>query len=272
MAFLVGAVCALAPVASGQSAWKKDVSAKWNASGSWTSGIPNGIDASATLGNIITRDRTVTVDTNVTLGTLNIGADYTYTLLGSGGARTLTFNTSGGADAAINVSGAGDQSITASSLSLVLADNTTINQSGSGVFNVGSNISGTGGLTYAGSGSGYTVLSGDNSFSGAVTVKSGLLQLNATSVNAGAPNGLVVGDGIGAANSAIVRNMQEGQLSNTASLTVKSDGWYDINAAAYPDRGGVSTLREETVGHVFLNGGRITTGTAKPTPIPGRPS
>ena len=248
------------PAARAQSTWNNSSGGSWSDKKNWSSnGVPNGVSANATLGSIITQDRTVTLDTKVTLGTLNIASDHSYTLQGNN-ANTLTFDAATGKTAYINVSGAGSSTLSATNLSVVLNDPTVINHSGTGVFSIDSNISGTGGLTYSGTSTGYGELGGSNTFTGALTVANGLLKLNSGLVNGAVANALVVGDGIGAANSAIARNMQEGQVANTATLTVKSDGWFDINAAAYPDQGGDPTHREETVGQVILSGGHITTG------------
>jgi autotransporter-associated beta strand protein len=43
-------------------------------------------------------------------------------------------------------------------------------------------------------------------------------------------------------------------------VTFNADGWFDINAAAYVNKGGDTYWKEETVGQVNLYGGRITTG------------
>ena len=63
--------------------------------------MPNAIDASATLGNIITVPRTVTLDIPVTIGTLNLSGSNAYTV---SGANALTFDVSAGT-AALNVTG-----------------------------------------------------------------------------------------------------------------------------------------------------------------------
>lgn len=368
------------------STWKNDANGNWSTSGNWNGGTPNSTGASATLGDIITTARTVTMSSTATIGTLTINATNNYTV---GGSSQLRLDVSSGS-AAINIQNSGSPTISAP---IRLGDNTVITNSGTGLFtvsgiisenggsrslthsgtgttvlsrantytgattisggtlsvssladgdtnsNIGAstsaaenlvinggtleytgtgsssdraftvgtggatieatgsgalNLTGTGALAYSGSGTrtitltgtstatnnlsadiadgtgGATTLvkdgtgtwrtSGDNTLTGNVVVKNGLLELNSNTINGGAPNGLVVGDGVGAANSAIARNFQEGQVGNTATLTVYSDGWFDMNAANTPEKGGNVNYREETVGQINLYGGRITTG------------
>ena len=146
---LAGAILLCDPAAFAQSTWK-DLSGNWNTSGNWTPGtVPNSVNATATLSSIITQNRTVTVDTNVTLGTLNITSDKNYTVSQTGGtARTMTFNATGPGPAFINVSGAGSPTITGSKLSLSLADPTVITNTGTGIFTIASTIGGAGSLTH----------------------------------------------------------------------------------------------------------------------------
>ena len=366
------------------STWNSATGGNWTDNTKWTGNfVPNGKDDTATLGSIISSNQTINVNSPVTVGTLNINDNNSYTVSGS----QLTLDVSSGS-AAINVRNSGSPTI-ASSIKLndnAIVDNTgtglftisgvisgshamtyggtgttvlsglnsytgvttitggvlsvsnlangvansnigasssgagslvldggTLAYSGSGstsnrMFTIGAggasiassgtgalNLNGTGALGYSGTGartltltgsnsatntlsadladagtgsvtslvkdgSGTWQISGTNTLTGTVTVNNGLLQLNSSAVNGGAPNGLVVGDGLGAADSAIARVMHEGQVGNTSTLTVRSDGLFDINAAGYADTGGVANYREETVGQINLYGGHIVTG------------
>src|SRR5262245_34237091 len=85
-----------------QTTWTKDASASWNDPANWSSGVPNAAGAIANFGNVITADRTVTINNAVTLGVLNLdGAAFRYTIGGS--SLTLDNN---GAGAQINVTSA----------------------------------------------------------------------------------------------------------------------------------------------------------------------
>ena len=371
------------PTVRAQSTWNSATGGNWTDNTKWTGGVPNGKGDTATLGSIISSNQTINVNSNVTVGTLNINDNNNYTISGS----QLTLDVSSGS-AAINIQNSGSQTIASN---VKLNDNAIVTNTGAGIFtisgvisggghnmtyngtgttvlsgpntysgtttinggvlsvsnlanggsnsNIGAssnvaanlilnggtlaytgsgsstdrlftlgtgggaldasgggalNLTGTGALSYAGSGartlaltgssaainnlaadladgtggatslvkdgSGTWQISGTNSFTGTTTVKNGLLQLNSNAVNGGIVGSLVVGDGVGAANSAIARVMQEGQIGNTSTITVKSDGLLDINAAGYSDKGGVAGFREETVGQVNLYGGHIVTG------------
>ncbi len=188
------------------------------------------------------------------------GGTLRYTGSGSSSDRLFTLGTGGGTIEAV---GSGAVNFTnTGSLTISGAGARTLNLTGTSTAtnNLSADISGN--TSVVKDGTGTWQLSGDNTMSGTVTVKNGLLLLNSDTINGGVPPtaSLVVGDGIGAANSAIARNMQEGQVGNTSTVTVYSDGWFDINAGAYPDKGGVPGYREETVGQINLYGGRITTG------------
>ena len=382
---LVGAVVSVLsmPTVRAQSTWNSATGGNWTDNTKWTGGVPNGKGDTATLGSIISSNQTINVNSNVTVGTLNINDNNNYTISGS----QLTLDVSSGS-AAINIQNSGSQTIASN---VKLNDNAIVTNTGAGIFsisgvisggghnmtyngtgttvlsgsntysgtttinggvlsvsnlanggsnsNIGAssnvaanlilnggtlaytgsgsstdrlftlgtgggaldasgggalNLTGTGALSYSGSGartlaltgssaainnlaadladgtggatslvkdgSGTWQISGTNSFTGTTTVKNGLLQLNSNAVNGGIVGSLVIGDGIGAANSAIARVMQEGQIGNASTITVKSDGLLDINAAGYSDKGGVAGLREETVGQINLYGGHIVTG------------
>jgi hypothetical protein len=75
-------------------AWNIGTSGSWHVGSNWTGGVvPNGTDAQAELGAIITANRTVFADTPVTLGTLIFNDDNTYNL---GGSASLTMQVSSG--------------------------------------------------------------------------------------------------------------------------------------------------------------------------------
>jgi len=190
------------------------------------------------------------------------GGTLRYIGTGDSSDRSFTLGTGG---ATIDSSGSGALNLTnTGSLDYSGSGTRTLTLSGS---NADTNIlsadlaDGSGGATsLVKEGTGTWRIDGDNTLSGDVTVRDGILGLNSATVNGAIPSDLVVGDGTGSANSAVVRNCREGQIGNSSTVTVLSDGWFDINAGAYPNEYGPSPLKDETVGQVNLVGGRITTG------------
>src|SRR5207248_288204 len=90
------------------STWGVDADGNWSVAGNWTAGVPNGIDATANFGTIITATRTVTVDSPQTVGSINFSSPITYNIAGS---STLTLDVSTGSTS-INVT-AGSHTIAA---------------------------------------------------------------------------------------------------------------------------------------------------------------
>ncbi len=104
------------------------------------------------------------------------------------------------------------------------------------------NIVGPGMVTFAGA--------NGNTYTGATTVSSGELDLSKTAGVTSIAGNLTAGDSVGAANTAIVKLTTSNQIANTSTVTVNSDGQFDIGA------------QSDTVGPVVLAGGNIagTTG------------
>ncbi len=190
------------------------------------------------------------------------GGTLQYTGSGSNSNRSFTIGTGG---ATLDASGSGSMNLTQTgALAYSGSGNRTLTLTGTStaVNNISADIgNGPGGTTsIIKDGSGTWQISGDNTLTGSVTINNGLLQMNSNTINGGVPGAFNVGDGIGAADSAIGRNFQEGQVSNTSTVSVFSDGYWDINAAAYPNKAGNATWKEETVGQINLYGGHISTG------------
>ncbi len=176
LSFLVsapfGVLCA-------QSTWNVNANGNWSTASNWSpAAVPNAVGATATLGNIITANRVVRVNTNVTLGTLTINDDNNYTLsrTSGGGTNLLTFDAAGSGPATINIQNSGSPTISTSGdrLRVALADNTVINHTGTGTFTISTIIQGAGSLTHDGTGT--SLLSGANTFSGGLTVEGGTVQ------------------------------------------------------------------------------------------------
>lgn len=80
--------------------WNLNASGNWTASTNWANGgVPNAVGAIADFRTVITADRTVTLNSAATVGTINFDSPARYTIAGS---STLTLNTLSGS-AGINV-------------------------------------------------------------------------------------------------------------------------------------------------------------------------
>jgi len=155
--------------------WASAVSGNWSNSGNWTGSVPNGVGAGAAFSAATTVAVTVTLDTPVTLGSLQFGnfgsSSVGYTLSGSG-SNTLTLNNSGSAATIMVIYGS--HVINAP---VVLADKLQVSGGGTLAFGTASSITDNGGgysLTMNGNG-GTIILSGSNSYSGGTTVNAGTL-------------------------------------------------------------------------------------------------
>jgi hypothetical protein len=74
--------------AGGSPVWNVDSSGNWGTGSNWWNGTaPGGTSAEAVLGSVITGTRTVTLETNKTIGTLTIDGTNSYVV---GGTNTLT--------------------------------------------------------------------------------------------------------------------------------------------------------------------------------------
>ena len=256
-----------APALATDRHWTGTANTTWGTSTNWDTGVPGSSDnavfnstfsnqpslaATATVGglwitgsvgqNITISGSTLTLNGNTINGTSGLGI-----LVDNSNAFTLTISapiTLGGAQTWRNNSGntltigAGGVNTSGQALTIDGSGNTTI----AGV------ISNNGPITKAGSGT--LTLSGTsaNTDSGATTVNDGTLQLSKTA-GVNAINGsLTVGDGTGAANSAVTRLLASNQVPNNA-VTIQSDGLLDLNNFS------------DSIGALTMTGGSVTTGT-----------
>jgi fibronectin-binding autotransporter adhesin len=102
----------------------------------------------------------------------NVGGNSTVTL---SGANTLS---TGGI--LVTPAGIGNNVITGGSLVGSAADGITINQSGAGTLSIGSDLSGTGGLTKLGTG--FSLLTGNNTYTGGTVITAGTLAYTGTGI------------------------------------------------------------------------------------------
>ncbi len=166
---------------------------------------------------------------------------------------TLTINGTGisNTGALRNVAGTNTYtgSIIAGSAARITADASTIlgisngvngagfalQSGGAGDINYNGPISGSG-TTFTKTDSGTVTFAGSaaNTFSGALTVNDGTLNLNKTAgINAvGTSNTLIIGDNIGAAGSATVALKANNQMPDTTDVTINSDGRLSMGTAS----------------------------------------
>lgn len=125
----------------------------------------------------------------------------------------------------------------------------TLTVDGAGTLQFHGAISGSGSMIKRGSGRMDLGGTSANSFTGATTVNDGLVQLNKTLFLDAVPGNLIIGDGVGAANSAVVRLLQGEQIRG--SITINGDGQFDLNG------------RAEYIANLTLTGGNVAIGTGE---------
>lgn len=255
------------PVAAAVKHWQGDVSGNWNTAGNWLeNAVPvNGdqLEFSAATRYTITNDMTGLRMDRITF------TDGGYVVRGNGITVTnglvsapaapatgneLQMDLTLGASQTFrcdrtNLYFAGQISLGANTLTVTNPAGTEViigAWAGTGL------ISGTGGITKDGAGTlnfaGWSVA---NTYSGPTYVKNGTLLLGRTSVpSVPGPGILTIGDGSGAAGSAVVRYASADQIGSVP-ITVNADGLLDL--AGYGD-----TID----GGLTLNGGDVRLGAA----------
>lgn len=123
----------------------------------------------------------------------------------------------------------------------------TLTSAGSSNSTLSGVIAGLGGLTKSGSGTLTISGASANTFTGLTSVNDGTLLLNKTAGLNAFAGGLTVGDGAGAANSAVTRWLAANEMPGQ-TLSVNSDGLADLNGFS------------DAIGAVTITGGTITTG------------
>jgi autotransporter-associated beta strand protein len=158
--------------ARNQSTWEGPGGGSFNLASNWVNNsVPNGASATANFSGNITAQSAVTLDSPVTLRTINFDSAMSYTIAGASG---LALQASSGS-ASVNVL-SGSHTI-AAGVSLTMSSPTVFRVSNpTDSLTVAGNISGANPLTKDGLGT--LVLQGTNAYSGLTTVQGGTLQLN----------------------------------------------------------------------------------------------
>ena len=147
----------------------------------------------------------------------------------------------------------------------------TLTLGGTGNITTANLISGSGGLTKTGTGTATITGLFSHSFTGTTSVNEGTLLMSKGIANNSVSNTLVVGDGVGTANTAVARLASTGQIPDTGSVTVNSDGLFDLNGlnegfgALTVNAGNVQILTGTLTGtSLTMTGGNISsTGAGK---------
>ncbi len=238
------------------SIWASAVNGTWSSTGSWTSSVPNGLGAAAAFIQSTTATVTVTLDTPVTLGTLQFANSASgsagYTL---GGSNALAFSNSAGIDSLITVVG-GSHVISAPLQ--IAGGNLDVNPSNGGLLTISNAISDDGSarsLTVGGNGSGQLILSGSNSYGGSLIVNAGTLILNGGTAGNGSITTGAIMIAAGANGGAATFNCNGGTLR---ANSIQFGGYAGL--AAFNFNGGMllANVMQSGVGTAFnWSGGTI---------------
>jgi autotransporter-associated beta strand protein len=281
-------LAALGLIGSAQTAfaqtytWNRDASDSWNTAGNWNPAvIPNGQGVTAVFGDVITADRTVTLGSNVTLGTLSFqNATHKYTI---GGSATLSLD-NGPNPALITVGSSvtanqeidpvlaaiGDVTLTNDSTTSVLTlargislGTHTLTVNGAGTVTLGS----TGGVT--GSAGSLVVVNGPGTLRLATSNSGVKFVVSGGTLVAGSNNSLSAGsftaDLVTINNNATLRFEFPQSSSSTVGITLGSGGGQlDASAAVAVSLSGAisggGSLTKTGTGTLALSGVNTYTG------------
>jgi autotransporter-associated beta strand protein len=162
-------------VSVGGNTWTHDGNGNWSTAADWSGNpvIPR-LPGDTALFGVGSAFITVTLDTNVSVGSISFTNPNSFFIANAG--KTLTLTNSLG-NLAINVSAGQSNSIAAP---VVLNGTVLVSASSDGVLGISGGISGPGGLNIDGDGTGMLTLSGSNTYSGVTTVNAATLVFAST--------------------------------------------------------------------------------------------
>jgi len=161
------------PAATSAGTWNVDASGNWSTPGNWQGNVPSTIGALANFGSAIMGNRTVTLDSARTVGSIAFDNNHSYLLAG---ASTLTLS-AGGAGASISVASGSHAILAPVGLSSDLSVTIT---SAASTLTISSDLTASGhNLTKSGSG---TLILKNLRF-GSATINGGIVQVAASGQN-----------------------------------------------------------------------------------------
>lgn len=134
------------------------------------------------------------------------------------------------------------------SLELILEGATEVDVAFSRTVEILGKVSGAGGLVKTGLGTMDIGGSISNTYTGDTEIKTGTVRLMKATGTAVSGN-IIVGDGIGATDTDILKLSNDNQIVDTASMTIKESGIFQMS------------INDETIGSLTLKGGHVATGT-----------
>lgn len=157
------------PLYAASGSWNVDADGNWNVNGNWSGAtFPDGTAQQATLGGVITADRTITLGQDIVIRNLVVNDDNRYIVTGG---NTLTLNRAG---TQFTQSGTGGVTIDSD---VILGNSGTWNGAGTGtaIFN-GVISDGGGGFQITKGGASTLILNGNNTFSGGILLNAGIIE------------------------------------------------------------------------------------------------
>lgn len=150
--------------------WAFNKSGDWNDTANWVGGVPNAIDAVATLGNVLASNQTIYSNAEVRVGTLKFDSPHQYNL---GGTGSLGIDVSAGAGSIQILRG--DQKI---NLPLFIYDDTTADVSATGSLTIADPLVINAGTTLTKIGAGPLRIISTVEGAGSIAVSGGVLNLD----------------------------------------------------------------------------------------------
>ncbi len=152
--------------------WWVDADGTWSGAANWSGGVPDAPGAVASFKGAISAPRTVTVDSDMTVGTLNFENASAYTLAGT---RTIRLDSTSG-PAAINVLRASNQTINAP---IALSDPAMINVATGANLTIGETVRNAADHALTKTGGGILIVNAPGTLrTGALTISEGRIRLS----------------------------------------------------------------------------------------------
>jgi hypothetical protein len=194
------------------TSWMPDAGGSWTNSANWSAGAPVGQGTLAVLGPATTANRTITIDSAVSTGTIKFDSPVGYTIAATG-TNALTMDVLSGA-AAINVAQPASHTISAN---LAMLASTNFNIAPGGALTLAGSFNLLFGNTATVNGAGTLNLTGSQTFSSSSTFTA-----NGGSINVGGPGGLAAP--LNLPGTLAINNAATFKLLPTASAATRVTG------------------------------------------------